>query len=97
METCLAFTVFRDDFSPKFVMQFALLFFVKAFHWLTEDRVDHMERSPIITILFHARIMGILSILSGIDSYFISHAFFITLLRGASAQVVFGFEVKSFL
>nr|CAD2180144.1 unnamed protein product [Meloidogyne enterolobii] len=92
METCLAFTVFRDDFSPKFVVQFVVLFFVKAFHWLSEDRVDYMERSPIITLLFHARILGIISLLGAIDSYFISHAFFTTLMRGASAQIVFGFE-----
>lgn len=92
METCLAFTVFRDEFSPKFVMQFVLLFFVKAFHWLAEDRVEYMERSPVITLLFHARIMGILSLLTAVDSYFISHAFFTTLLRGATAQIIFGFE-----
>uniref|UniRef100_A0A183BTK3 E3 ubiquitin-protein ligase hrd-1 n=1 Tax=Globodera pallida TaxID=36090 RepID=A0A183BTK3_GLOPA len=92
METCLAFTVFRDDFSPVFVVQFVVLFFVKAFHWLAEDRVDYMERSPVLTLLFHARILGIISLLSAIDSYFISHAFFTTLMRGAGAQIVFGFE-----
>uniref|UniRef100_A0A915EUL9 E3 ubiquitin-protein ligase hrd-1 n=1 Tax=Ditylenchus dipsaci TaxID=166011 RepID=A0A915EUL9_9BILA len=92
METCLAFTVFRDDFSPKFVVQFVILFFIKAFHWLSEDRVDYMERSPVITVLFHARIMGILSLLSAVDSFFISHAVFETMQRGASAQIVFGFE-----
>lgn len=32
-ETCLAFTVFRDDFSPKFVAQFTLLLVLKCFHW----------------------------------------------------------------
>lgn len=94
METCLAFTVFRDDFSPKFVVQFVILFFVKAFHWLTEDRVDYMERSPIITVLFHARVIGILSLMAAVDSYFVSHAFFTTLAKGASAQLVFGFEVR---
>lgn len=51
METCLAFTVFRDEFSPKFVMQFVLLFFVKAFHWLAEDRVEYMERCLICTTI----------------------------------------------
>lgn len=39
-ETCLAFTVFRDDFSPKFVALFTVLLFLKSFHWLAEDRVD---------------------------------------------------------
>lgn len=91
-ETCLAFTVFRDDFSPKFVAQFALLLVVKCFHWLAEDRVDFMERSPIITILFHTRLMSVLGVLSAMDSYFVSHAYFTTLLRGASVQIVFGFE-----
>ena len=55
-ETCLAFTVFRDDFSPKFVALFTVLLFLKAFHWLADYRVDYMERSPIITRLFHIRV-----------------------------------------
>uniref|UniRef100_A0A0R3RH88 RING-type E3 ubiquitin transferase n=1 Tax=Elaeophora elaphi TaxID=1147741 RepID=A0A0R3RH88_9BILA len=92
METCLAFTVFRDDFSPRFVMQFVFLLFIKLFHWLSEDRVDFMERSPIITVLFHCRMMSLLAFLSALDSYFISHAYFTTLVRGASVQIVFGFE-----
>ncbi|XP_074107730.1 septin interacting protein 3 isoform X5 [Cotesia typhae] len=41
-ETCLAFTVFRDDFSPKFIALFTLLLFLKSFHWLAEDRVDYV-------------------------------------------------------
>eukprot|EP00058_Branchiostoma_floridae_P024686 XP_002610176.1 hypothetical protein BRAFLDRAFT_121543 [Branchiostoma floridae] len=40
-ETCLAFTVFRDDFSPRFVALFTFLLFLKCFHWLAEDRVDY--------------------------------------------------------
>lgn len=42
-ETCLAFTVFRDDFSPKFVTMFTFLLFLKCFHWLAEDRVDYVN------------------------------------------------------
>lgn len=47
-ETCLAFTVFRDDFSPRFVALFTLLLFLKCFHWLADDRVDFVsaETSP---------------------------------------------------
>ncbi|VDM14709.1 unnamed protein product [Wuchereria bancrofti] len=96
METCLAFTVFRDDFSPRFVMQFVFLLFIKLFHWLSEDRVDFMERSPIITVLFHCRMISLLAFLSALDSYFISHAYFTTLIRGASVQIVFGFEVSDY-
>jgi E3 ubiquitin-protein ligase synoviolin len=44
-ETCLAFTVFRDDFNPKFVALFTLLLFLKSFHWLAEDRVDYVSDS----------------------------------------------------
>ena len=43
-ETCLAFTVFRDDFSPRFVALFTLLLFIKCFHWLGEDRVDYVSK-----------------------------------------------------
>ncbi|CAJ0939153.1 unnamed protein product, partial [Mesorhabditis belari] len=92
METCLAFTVFRDEFNSTFVMQFGLLLFVKAFHWLSEDRVDMMERSPVITLKFHLRMMALVCLLGGIDSFMVSHAYFTTLIRGASAQIVFGFE-----
>ncbi|XP_060577848.1 E3 ubiquitin-protein ligase synoviolin A-like isoform X2 [Ruditapes philippinarum] len=91
-ETCLAFTVFRDDFSPKFVASFTLLLFLKCFHWLAEDRVDFMERSPVISFLFHVRVLSLLSFLSVIDAYFVNFAYHSTLTKGASVQLVFGFE-----
>lgn len=50
-ETCLAFTVFRDDFNPKFVALFTVLLFLKSFHWLAEDRVDYV-RIKIFSILY---------------------------------------------
>lgn len=91
-ETCLAFTVFRDDFSPKFVALFTLLLFLKCFHWLAEDRVDYMERSPVISVLFHARVVSLLTFLGVVDLYFVNHAYYSTLIKGASVQLVFGFE-----
>lgn len=91
-ETCLAFTVFRDDFNPRFVAMFTLLLFLKCFHWLAEDRVDYMERSPMITIRFHVRVISLIIALASVDAYFINHAYYSTLLRGASVQLVFGFE-----
>lgn len=51
-ETCLAFTVFRDDFSPKFVTMFTLLLFLKCFHWLAEDRVDYVSFQVFIQYIF---------------------------------------------
>ncbi|XP_019867045.2 E3 ubiquitin-protein ligase synoviolin A [Aethina tumida] len=91
-ETCLAFTVFRDDFNPKFVALFTLLLFLKSFHWLAEDRVDYMERSPVISWLFHIRVLSLLLLLGSLDMYFIQHAYQSTVTKGASVQLVFGFE-----
>lgn len=91
-ETCLAFTVFRDDFSPRFVALFTILLFLKCFHWLAEDRIDYMERSPVISFLFHLRAITLIALLGILDLYFINHAYYSTLLKGASVQLVFGFE-----
>jgi len=91
-ETCLAFTVFKDDFSPKFVALFTLLLFLKSFHWLAEDRVDYMERSPVITLLFHLRVLSLALVLASLDMFFMQHAYTSTLTKGASVQLVFGFE-----
>jgi len=84
--------LFRDDFSPKFVALFTLLLFLKSFHWLAEDRVDYMERSPVITILFHLRVLSLALVLASLDLFFIQHAYTSTLTKGASVQLVFGFE-----
>nr|CAG4637701.1 EOG090X03TK [Chydorus sphaericus] len=91
-ETCLAFTVFREDFSTKFVALFTVLLFLKAFHWLVEDRVDYMERSPIITWVFHFRVTSLLLLLGALDWHFVQVAYQATLTQGASVQLVFGFE-----
>ncbi|PIK43394.1 putative E3 ubiquitin-protein ligase synoviolin [Apostichopus japonicus] len=91
-ETCLAFTVFRDDFSPKFVAMFTLLLFLKCFHWLAEDRVDYMERSPVISVLFHLRVLTLLLFLGTLDSLWVNFAYHSTLTKGATVQLVFGFE-----
>ncbi|XP_063831352.1 E3 ubiquitin-protein ligase synoviolin B [Ostrinia nubilalis] len=96
-ETCLAFTVFRDDFNPKFIALFTLLLFLKAFHWLAEDRVDYMERSPVIGLLFHVRILSLLVLLAQADFYFIHHAYQVTASKGPSVQLVFGFEYSILL
>ncbi|GAB0091902.1 E3 ubiquitin-protein ligase HRD1 [Sergentomyia squamirostris] len=91
-ETCLAFTVFRDDFNPKFIALFTVLLFLKSFHWLAEDRVDYMERSPVIGWLFHIRVFGLVTVLGILDYMMITHAYHSTIAKGASVQLVFGFE-----
>ncbi|XP_078726461.1 E3 ubiquitin-protein ligase synoviolin [Lampetra fluviatilis] len=91
-ETCLAFTVFRDDVSPRFVALFTLLLFLKCFHWLAEDRVDFMERSPVISWLFHIRVFSLMLVLSAADGFLVHLAYYSVITRGASVQLVFGFE-----
>ena len=88
----ITYTLFRDDFSPKFVALFTLLLFLKSFHWLAEDRVDFMERSPSITALFHVRVIFLALILAFVDVQFIMHAYGSTVSKGPSVQLVFGFE-----
>ena len=51
IDTCLAFTMFRDDLSPGFVAAFTIFFMLKGFHWLCEDRVDFMERKGLNTLV----------------------------------------------
>lgn len=71
---------------------FTLLLFLKSFHWLAEDRVDFMERSPSITALFHVRVILLALILALVDVQFIVHAYGSTVSKGPSVQLVFGFE-----
>ncbi|XP_075145928.1 septin interacting protein 3 [Haematobia irritans] len=91
-ETCLAFTVFRDDFNPRFVALFTVLLFLKSFHWLAEERVDFMERSPVLGWLFHIRVASLLMVLGSLDYMLLMHAYNSALARGPSVQLVFGFE-----
>lgn len=58
METCLAMTIFRDEFNAEFVAMFAVLTFVKVFHWLVQDRVEYIETTPSISRLQHIRVVS---------------------------------------
>lgn len=51
-----------------------------------------MERSPVISWLFHIRVLCLLLLLGSMDLHFIQHAYQSTLSKGASVQLVFGFE-----
>lgn len=56
METCLAMTIFREEFNIAFVAMFAVLTFVKVFHWLVQDRVEYVETRPNTTRMQHYRL-----------------------------------------
>lgn len=51
-----------------------------------------MERSPVITWLFHLRIATLLSLLFAINLTMINYAYNTTASKGPSVQLVFGFE-----
>jgi E3 ubiquitin-protein ligase synoviolin len=63
METCLALTIFREEFNLSFVGMFTVLTFVKVFHWLVQDRVDYIEVTPSVSRLAHTRIVSFLIVL----------------------------------
>lgn len=39
-ETCLAMTIFRDEFDVRFIVMFGVLLFVKCFSWIGSGRVE---------------------------------------------------------
>lgn len=51
-----------------------------------------MERSPVISWLFHIRVLSLLFVLGSLDFHFVQHAYLSTMSEGASVQLVFGFE-----
>ena len=51
-----------------------------------------MERSPVIGWVFHIRVAGLLSVLGFLDYLLIMYAYQSTLAKGATVQLVFGFE-----
>lgn len=51
-----------------------------------------MERSPVISWIFHVRVAGLLSVLGILDYMLIMYAYQSTLAKGATVQLVFGFE-----
>ncbi|CAG8764154.1 10139_t:CDS:2, partial [Gigaspora rosea] len=93
-ETCLAMTIFRDEFDTRFVVTFTTLLFLKIFHWLCQDR---MEQSPVVPISFHVRIVSLMEILCAIDIYLVYHAVDVTLQNvtlknGPNMMIMFAFE-----
>ncbi|KAF9363490.1 E3 ubiquitin-protein ligase hrd1 [Mortierella sp. NVP85] len=91
-ETCLAMTIFKDEFDTRFVIMFTVLLFLKVFHWLCMDRVDSMEQSPEIPLSFHIRIVSMIAILVSLDILLVLHAVDMVTLRGPNMMIMFGFE-----
>ncbi|KAG0166495.1 E3 ubiquitin-protein ligase hrd1 [Apophysomyces sp. BC1015] len=91
-ETCLAMTIFRDEFDLHFVIVFTTLLFLKIFHWLCQDRVDFMEQTPANRVAFHARMVNLMILLLLIDVLLAHHAVDVTMIKGPNMMIMFGFE-----
>ena len=45
METLLAMTIFRGEFTGRFLLLFGVLLGMKACHWIAKERVDSVRCS----------------------------------------------------
>nr|CAX75887.1 E3 ubiquitin-protein ligase synoviolin-B precursor [Schistosoma japonicum]CAX75888.1 E3 ubiquitin-protein ligase synoviolin-B precursor [Schistosoma japonicum] len=91
-DMCLVFAFFQNELGVEFLFLFAILLFVRAFHWLLEERVDYMERSPVISTLFHLRIMTLITLLTLVDIYFIKTTYWRPASHGISVHLALGIE-----
>ena len=91
-ETCLAMTIFREEFNVRFVGLFTALLFIKIFHWLMQDRISYMEQTPAVPLRTHARMLFLMALLFALDSSFLYHAVSVSLKRGPSVLLLFAFE-----
>lgn len=91
-ETCLAMTIFREEFNFRFVTLFTALLFLKIFHWLMQDRISYMEQTPAVPLMTHARMLLLMAILFALDSAFLYHAVSISIQQAPSVLLLFAFE-----
>ena len=91
-ETCLAMTIFREEFNVRFVALFTALLFLKIFHWLLQDRVASWSRRRPCASSTHARMLLLMATLFALDAAFLYHAVSVSLLRGPSVLLLFAFE-----
>ena len=97
METCLAMTIFREEFNVSFLAMFTALLFIKIFHWLSQKRVEYIEMTPSVSRLSHARILCFMALLLVVDCVFLrysaTHAFTAAVQnRRPSVLTLFAFE-----
>lgn len=91
-ETCLAMTIFRDEFDVRFITLFALLLFCKLFHWLAQDRVDFMDQGDPPNRIFHLRMISLMTLLFLTDLGMFGVSVEYTTRKGPSMMIIFGFE-----
>ena len=48
LETFILLAAFHQELSLSFVTTISMLFLVKSFHWLAEDRVEYVSAPPLL-------------------------------------------------
>ncbi|KAG0643577.1 hypothetical protein HOY80DRAFT_372119 [Tuber brumale] len=93
-ETCLAMTIFRDEFDVRFIVMFGVLLFIKCFSWIGGGRVEFMETQPPANpTLFHLRLASSLILLLSACGAMLWHSILSVLERGRpNMMVMFAFE-----
>jgi len=93
VEMCIAMTIFREEFSVRFVGLVTVLFFLKIFHWLTQHRLEYIEQAyPQLPRSTYFRIVSLMILLMAIDASFVYLSVTQTLQKGASVLLLFAFE-----
>lgn len=93
MEILFAMTIFREEFNVIFVAMITVLLFIKAFHWLSQTRVEYIETTPSVSRLSHFRIITFMAFLLSLDLLFLQFSVSHLLrTRKASVSLFFAFE-----
>ncbi|KAF8562226.1 hypothetical protein P879_11112 [Paragonimus westermani] len=96
-DMCLVFAFFQDELGTEFLFLFSILLLVRAFHWLIEERVEYMERTPVLNELFHVRVLSLIFILGVVDVYYLRNAYWKPTTPGHTAHLAVGVEYVNLL
>lgn len=67
VEILWAITIFRQDLTVVSLAMVTGLIMIKALHWLAQKRVEYVEMTPFVSLLFHARIVSFMMFLLVVD------------------------------
>jgi E3 ubiquitin-protein ligase synoviolin len=91
-ETLLALTIFRNELSPRIILLFGFLSFVKIFHWLGKSRLDYLQQLMPIPMISHIRLFSLLVTLGMVDVVVSYLCIIHTVTAGRTVIILFGFE-----
>ncbi|EMR08944.1 hypothetical protein PNEG_02724 [Pneumocystis murina B123] len=91
-ETCLAMTIFRNNFDTRSIIVLVTLIFLKTFHWLCFDRLEFTRQSESILLRQHVRIVVSIVFLLIIDILMTKFSINTVLHEKPSMMLMFAFE-----